>query len=55
MIGLISERDGRGTWRKRKRFAQIKLTDGWVGRAELHWYEGHGLGKFEFKTKRLIE
>jgi hypothetical protein len=46
---------GTGTWRKRKGTAEIRLDSGWVGRAELHWYEAHGIGKREFKIKRLLD
>ena len=45
---------GRGRWRKRKGFADIRLSTGSLRRAELHWYEASGLGKFEFKIKRLL-
>lgn len=40
-------------WRKRKGFATIDLN-GWIGRVELHWYEAHGGGRFEFKIKRIL-
>lgn len=32
----------------------VKLRDGALVMAELHWYEAHGIGKKEFKIKRLI-
>lgn len=44
---------GRGTWRKLKSVAEIALPDGTIAMAEVHWYEAHGLGKREFKIKRL--
>jgi len=28
--------------------------DGSTERAELHWYEAHGIGKKEFKIKRFL-
>ncbi len=46
---------GRGRWRKMKGVARIRLPDGWVGLAELHWYEAHGIGKKELKAKRYLE
>lgn len=46
---------GSGNWRKRKGFAEIRLADGWTERAEVHWYEAHGIGKREFKLKRLLD
>jgi hypothetical protein len=45
---------GRGSWRKLKGIASIKLRDGALVIAELHWYEAHGIGKKEFKIKRLV-
>jgi len=46
---------GRGRWRKMKGVARIQLPDGSVWRAELHWYEAHGIGKKEFKAKRYLD
>ncbi|MFO8240750.1 MAG: hypothetical protein ACQES8_07980 [Thermodesulfobacteriota bacterium] len=46
---------GRGRWRKRKGIAQVKLPDGFIRRAEIHWYEATGIGKKEFKIKRYLE
>ena len=46
---------GLGSWRKRKGIATIKFEDGSFYRAELHWYEATGVGKREFKIKRLVE
>ena len=45
---------GEGAWRKVKGIARIKLPDGSVGKAELHWYEAHGIGRKELKIKRYI-
>jgi hypothetical protein len=42
---------GKGKWRKRKGVAQVRLLDGTVHQAELHWYEAHGIGKREMKIK----
>jgi hypothetical protein len=42
---------GRGRWRKLKGVASVRLTDGAVRLAEVHWYEAHGIGKREFKLK----
>ena len=46
---------GFGNWRKRKGIAWIKLHNGELLKAELHWYEASGLGKREFKIKKLME
>ena len=45
---------GRGRWRKLKGKAEIRLSDGTIHLAELHWYEAHGIGKKEFKIKRIL-
>jgi hypothetical protein len=45
---------GRGRWRKRKGIARVRLTDGSVHLAELHWYEAAGVGRKEFKIKHLL-
>ena len=46
---------GKATWRKRKGIAKIRLIDGTIKLAELHWYEGHGKGKRETKIKKYLE
>ena len=46
---------GKTNWRKRKGIARVRLGDGSVLLAEIHWYEGTGIGKRELKIKRLIE
>lgn len=53
-IARLRKTHGRGHWRKRKGFATVKLTDGTVFEAEIHWYEAAGIGKREFKIKRFI-
>ncbi len=42
---------GNGRWRKLKGCANIRLNDGTIRLAEIHWYEAHGIGKREFKLK----
>jgi hypothetical protein len=44
---------GFGQWRKKKGLARVRLEDGTTRHAEVHWYEAHGIGKKEFKLKRL--
>ncbi|MGZ3395288.1 MAG: hypothetical protein ACXWPK_14695 [Isosphaeraceae bacterium] len=46
---------GAGRWRKRKGNAQVRLEDGSVYRAEVHWYEAHGIGRVEMKIKRFLD
>jgi hypothetical protein len=45
---------GRGRWRKMKGVAIVRLPDGTTSPAEVHWYESHGIGRKEFKIKRLL-
>ena len=45
---------GPGRWRKLKGLATVKLPDGSEARAEVHWYEAHGIGRRELKLKRLL-
>ena len=33
----------------------MRLSDGTIRLAELHWYEARGIGKKEFKIKRYLE
>ena len=46
---------GKGRWRKMKGTARIRLKDGRIRLAELHWYEAHGIGKKELKRKRYLD
>jgi hypothetical protein len=46
---------GKGRWRKMKGVARIRLRNGRLRLAELHWYEAHGIGKKEFKRKRYLD
>ena len=46
---------GRGRWLKMKGSARIRLRNGDVRLAELHWYEAHGIGKREVKRKRYLD
>jgi hypothetical protein len=54
-IGRLRKLYGKGRWRKRKGIARIRLRDGSIHLAEVHWYEVSGIGKKEFKIKRFIE
>ena len=31
------------------------LTDGRIKKAEVHWYEAHGIGKRKMKIKRYLD
>jgi hypothetical protein len=32
----------------------VRLADGKIRSAELHWYEAHGIGKKKMKVKKLL-
>ena len=53
-IARLRRAYGRGRWRKRKGVARIKLPNGSVHFAEIHWYEAAGIGRKEFKIKHLL-
>lgn len=51
-IARLRKLYGKGRWRKMKGLANIRLANGRIRLAELHWYEAHGIGQKEFKRKR---
>jgi hypothetical protein len=51
----LQQRFGRGRWRKLKGVASVSLLDGTIRRAEIHWYEAHGIGKKRMKIKRYLD
>ena len=46
---------GKGRRRKLKGITTVKLSDGTVCEAEIHWFEAHGIGRKDFKIKRVIQ
>jgi len=46
---------GTGRWRKLKGVVLVRLRSGKVRRAEVHWYEAHGIGRKEIKRKRYVD
>ena len=42
---------GSGRWRKFEGIARVRLLDGALRLAEIHWYEAHGIGRRELKIK----
>lgn len=48
-LSRLRRRYGRGRWRKLKGIATVRLIDGTIHMAEVHWYEAHGVGQFEHK------
>jgi hypothetical protein len=54
-IMRLRKQYGPGRWRKLKGIADIRLENGQIRQAELHWYEAHGIGKRKMKIKRFME
>lgn len=53
-VARLRKAYGKGAWRKRKGLARIRFADGTIRAAEIHWYEAHGLGRKEYKIKRIL-
>ena len=51
----LRSRYGGRRWRKLKGVGIVLVANGDLRRAEVHWYEAHGVGKVRFKIKRLLE
>ena len=54
-IMRLRKQFGPGRWRKLKGVATVRLEDGAVRVAELHWYEAHGIGRRKIKVKRFLD
>ena len=54
-IQRLRKQYGSGRWRKLKGIAYIRLTNNSIRRAEVHWYEAHGVGRKKMKIKRFLD
>ena len=54
-IMRLRKQYGVGRWRKMKGVANVRLQTGSIRKAELHWYEVHGIGRKKMKIKRLLD
>jgi hypothetical protein len=54
-INRLRETYGTDHWRKLKGIAKVRLANGKIRIAELHWYEAHGIARKEFKRKRYLD
>ncbi len=54
-LRYLRKRYGAGRWRKLKGIAAVRLRGGGVRRAEIHWYEAHGIGRKGLKIKRFLD
>ena len=46
-VKRLRKQYGPGRWRKLKGVAMIRLPNSRIRRAEIHWYEAHGIGRKE--------
>ena len=54
-LNFLRKRYGHGRWLKKKGTARVRLADGTIKKAEVHWYEAHGIGKRLIKIKRYLD
>ncbi len=54
-IMRLRKQYGFGRWRKLKGITNVKLDNGNVRKAEVHWYEAHGIGRKKMKIKMLLD
>jgi hypothetical protein len=54
-IRRLCKQYGHGRWRKLKGIVSVCLANGRICRAEVHWYEAHGIGKKKMKIKRFLD
>jgi hypothetical protein len=54
-LNRLRKQFGPGQWRKRKGVASVRLKNGKIRLAEIHWYEAHGIGKRKLKIKRFLD
>jgi hypothetical protein len=53
-LANLRQRYGDGNWKKKKGTALVQLDNGTMARAEIHWYEAHGIGKVKIKVKQWL-
>jgi hypothetical protein len=54
-LARLRKRYGGRRWRELKGVASVRLASGRVRRAEVHWYEAHGVGRKGWKIKRFLD
>jgi hypothetical protein len=53
-LSRLRRQYGQGRWRKLKGTAMVRIASGALRRAEIHWYEAHGIGRVRHKIKRFL-
>ena len=54
-IMRIPKQFGPGRWHKLKGAVNVRLLSGRICKAEIHWYEAHGVGRKKKKIKRILD
>ena len=54
-LARLRKRYGGRRWRKLKGLATVRVASGRIRRAEVHWYEAHGVGRKGWKIKRFLD
>ena len=54
-LARLRKRYGGRRWRKLKGVATVRIASGRIRRAEVHWYEAHGVGRKGWKIKRFLD
>jgi hypothetical protein len=52
---ILQEQYGQGRWRKLKGQTTVQLQNGDTRKAEIHWFEAHGIGKKKMRIKRFLD
>jgi hypothetical protein len=55
ILPLLRKQYGAGHWRKLKGIGKVRLEDGTVRSAEVHWFESHGIGRRKMRIKRFLD
>jgi hypothetical protein len=55
VLPFLRRKYGTARWRKLRGIAKIRLPNGTIRKAELHWYEAHGVGRKNLKFKRYVD
>jgi len=51
----LRRQHGLGRWRKLKGVATVRLVTDELRRAEVRWYEAHGIGRVRHNLKRFLD
>jgi hypothetical protein len=54
-IMRLRKQYGSANWRKLKGIAKVRLQNGKICNAEIHWYEAHSIGRKKLKIKRMLD